>query len=77
MDIYIAICEDRHIDVTVRVFSTPEKAIAYAKDFMLEGYKIRKTILTDGMKKESWIYAATYGVEGDSVRVEKRKIDEQ
>jgi len=70
MEIYIAICCDRHIDEDIQVFTKPNPAIQYAKEFVPEGYNIIEQKLTERMKKEGWLYLANYGVEGDSVRVE-------
>jgi len=67
--IYIAICIDRHIDETVRVFSTFEKAKDFCMAFIPPNYE-REEHTTDG-----WLYHATYGSEGDSVRVEEGFID--
>lgn len=70
MEIYIAICLDRHISEDIKVLTTLEAAIEYAKDSVPERYKIEEQELTDRMKQEGWLYYATYGVEGDSIRVE-------
>lgn len=70
MEIYIAICNDRHIDVDIQVFTKPEPAIQYAKDFVPERYDIIEQELTKEMKQAGWLYLAHYGTEGDSVRVE-------
>lgn len=75
MEIYIAICIDRHIDEDVKVFTEPEKAIEYAKEFVPERYEIREQELTEEMKQSSWIYLAHYGVEGDHVRVEVGQLE--
>jgi hypothetical protein len=77
MDIYVLICEDRHIDVFVRVFSNLDVAIAYAEDFMKNNARYPEDIqlknLTYGMRNDGWVYYATYSPE-DSVRIEKSKI---
>lgn len=70
MEIYIAICCDRHYDEDIQAFTKPGPAIKYAKDFVPEGYDIIEQKLTERMKKEGWLYLANYGVEDDSVRVE-------
>jgi hypothetical protein len=75
MEIYIAICIDRHIDEDIKVFTVPEKAIEYAKEFVPERYDIIEQELTERMKQEGWIYLANYGVEGDHVRVEVSQLD--
>lgn len=75
MEIYIAICIDRHVDEDIKVFTDSEKAIEYAKDFVPEGYDILERELTEKMKQSGWIYLANYGVEGDHVRVEVGQFD--
>jgi hypothetical protein len=78
MDIYVLICEDRHIDVFVRVFSSLNIAIAYAEDFMKNNARFPEEIqhekLSYGMQNDGWVYYATYSSEEDSVRIEKGKI---
>jgi hypothetical protein len=70
MEIYIAICCDRHADDDIQVFTKPKIAIQYAKDFVPEGYDLIEQKLTERMEQSGWIYLANYGVEGDHVRVE-------
>jgi len=75
MKVYVAICIDRHVDEYVRVFSTPGLAIMCCRKFIPGRYKIEEKDLTQRMRDHGWIYWATYGVEGDNVRVEEREID--
>lgn len=75
-EIFIAICEDRHTDTDVRVFTTLEKAIEYCKDSIPDRYEIQDQELSQDMIKGNWLYFATYGVEGDSVRVVKGQLDQ-
>lgn len=70
MEIYVAICNDRRVDVDVQVFTKPGPAIQYAKDFIPERYDIIEQELTEEMKQNGWLYLADYSTEGDSVRVE-------
>lgn len=74
-DIYIALCIDRHADETVRVFTTPEKAIQYCRDFIPERYEIEEQEVTQAMENSGWIFYAIYSLEGDSVRVVKSTLD--
>ena len=76
MDLFIAICCDRHIDEVVRVFSSQEKAVEYCKEFASDE-ELKEQELTQSMVHDGWLYYAAYGVEGDSVRVEKSKLDPQ
>ncbi len=73
MDLYIAICEDRHADVHVMVFNTPEKAIEYAKEFAQNNARHPEEIKES--KIEGWIYNCSYSCESDSVRVEKSTLN--
>ena len=75
MEIYAAICCDRHYDVDVEAFICRESAIEYAKEFIPDRYDIEENKLTDSMIGAGWIYWANYGVEGDSVRVEQKKLN--
>lgn len=75
MEIYIAICCDRHVDEDIQIFTEPGPAIQYAKEFVPEGYDIIEQELTERMKKEGWLYLANYGVEGNHVRVETGILD--
>jgi hypothetical protein len=70
MEIYIAFCCDHHNDEDIQVFTKPEPAIQYAKDFIPDRYEIEEQKLTDEMKQNGWLYLADYGTEGNSVRVE-------
>ena len=74
IDLFIAICHDRHIDVTVRVFSDLEKAVEYCKGFVPPDKELEDQELTARMIRAGWLYYATYGTEGDSVRVEKGEL---
>ena len=72
MKLYLAICLDHHQDAYVRAFSTPELAIACAKEFVAaqdcpEEYIEEKDI-------EGWLYCCTYG-EDDSAYVEETTLD--
>jgi len=75
MDIFIAICCDRHINEVVRVFTTPEAAIAYAKHFSRQKARSHKEIKEEDIT--GWLYYACYSSEGDSVRVEKGVLDNE
>ncbi len=78
MEIFISICCDRHIDETVRVFSTLEKAVEFCKDFVgKDEDTFNEEELTPSMEKDNWLYYGVYGTDGDSVRVEKSQLDPQ
>ncbi len=78
MELFVAICIDRHIDEYVRVFSTYEKALECCENFINvyssgndyeededDGYELSETIL----------YSKVYSCEGDIVKIEKRILD--
>lgn len=65
--IYIAVCQDRHNDVVVRVFDTPEKAISYAKDFVQDNVSEIEDI--QKFTAKGFIYNCKYSSEGDYVFV--------
>ena len=75
MEIFIAICEDKHVDPYIRVFSSFEKAKVCCDDFVSDEMDFREMELTDAMIKANWIYYGTYE-EGNGVRIEKRNLNE-
>ena len=80
MDLYLAICEDRHCDSHIRVFDTEEKAIEYAKDFAVTNARFCSDIeegLTQPMINSGWLYFASYSPESDHVRVEKTVLNKE
>lgn len=72
MKLYVVVCEDRHTDVLVKVYSTPEKAIASAKEFVEESGDPKDI---EESNVEGWLYSCVYSCEGDCVRVEKVILD--
>ena len=76
MELFIAICHDRHIDTVVRVFSSLEPAIQYCMDFVDDrAYEIEESQPGDRWWSDEWAYHATYGAEGECVVVEKGVLD--
>lgn len=73
MDIYIAMCFDRHIDAVVRVYTTAEKAIAFAKGFAQRHAWYPKDI--EESEIPGWLYHANFSVESDHVYVVKGTLD--
>lgn len=71
MKLYVAVCEDRHSDVDIAVFDTPEKAIEYAKDFARGNERHPELMPEDERFQDipEWVYNETYDYEGDSVHV--------
>lgn len=75
MDVYLAIIEDRHSDVDVAVFSTLDLAIEYARGTARE-YATREQDVIEQEPKGDWLFAVTYSIEGDWIRVVKATVDE-
>ena len=77
--VYVALCEDRHIDPVIHVFTLPERAIDYCKRWTKENAlhpdDIEEYELTDDMRAGGWIYAATYSGEGDHVTAMEMELD--
>jgi hypothetical protein len=75
MKLYAAICSDRHIDTVVRVFDTPEKAIAYAKAFVKENCRYPEYIEEEQI--DGCLYYSTYSTEEDFVMVEETWLNDE
>ena len=69
-DIWIVLIEDRHSDVGALPFSSEEGAIEAARASAPDDAESEP--LTDGMRKDGWVFYLPYGSEGDHVRVVKR-----
>ena len=67
--LYLVILEDRHIDVTVGVFSTVDKALTAAK---------RTAAAYPNAEEEAndaWLYSCRLTTEDDYIRVERTILD--
>jgi len=67
--VFVFIGEDNHIDVQVEVFTTFELAKAYCEEWLKDEDDVEESNI------DGWLYHATYGCEGDSVRIESKTID--
>lgn len=83
MKIFIVVQEDRHTDPDVQLFSTEEKAIAYAKSVMEENKDQAQFVDEDEMylpddalDEGGLLFHGTYSTEGDCVWVASRDVDE-
>ena len=72
-DTWIVLVEDRHADVDALPFSSEERAIEHARTAAPDDAESEH--LTDGMRKDGWVFYLPYGPEGDCVRVVKRTMD--
>lgn len=84
-DVYVLVGEDRHLDVQVEVFTNEAAAVRAAQQFMQEhawstldelNLDPEDSEINDSMRADGWIYFQVYSIEGDSVRVVKRKLNE-
>lgn len=68
---WVLILEDRHVDVHIEVYSTPEKACERFDELVeLYGYYEE-----NNPKVEGWLRSAPLSSEGDFVRVEEVELD--
>lgn len=74
MDIYIAILEDRHVDVCAFPFSTYEKALKQCNNWSADEKDFQVKSLTQSMMRANWVYYGKYG-ESDSIRIVKTSLD--
>ena len=74
MKLYIAECYDQHTDPVIKVFDSPEAAIAYAKNFVHDNARHK-----DGIEEfqVSWaLYYCRYSGEGDRVLVKEGTLND-
>lgn len=72
--LYVAMICDRHTDPEPFVFTTPELAIDYARTAMAEYARDPADI--EEQPIDGWLYHATYSVEGDSVWVVEKELNQ-
>jgi hypothetical protein len=87
-DIWIVIDDARHDDIEAVPFSSEERAVEVARDYagdmsLPEGVSPDEVEhvpgereLTSRMIEDGWVFFAVYSMEGDSVRVVKRSVDD-
>jgi hypothetical protein len=80
--IYVAIVEDRHTDTEVHLFSTPEKAIAYAHGVLDDNDMSASYVDPDDARMSDkdlaaagWLFYGCYSTEGDCVWVLPVTVD--
>jgi len=75
MKVAIVLHVDRHADPEVSVFADTGAALTWAaaraREF--DRFGDLEEQLTDGMRRDGWLYFATYG-EGASIRVEQKEV---
>ena len=82
MAIYIVMQQDRHTDTKAFVFSTEEKAIAFAQSVIDDNEESQRYVDYEDsfmsvieLKQAGWLFFGQYSVEGDCVCVVKSEID--
>jgi hypothetical protein len=72
MRIYVVMVADRHADPVPYLFTDPDVAVAYARQWARE-HSLDGEIEEDDI--DGWLYYATYSVESDSVWVLAKDVD--
>jgi hypothetical protein len=73
-DIYLVITEDRHADTEVTPFASPDEAVAFAGQQVVDNARHPEDITGEAgggylIAPDGWIWYCRYSSEGDSVRV--------
>jgi hypothetical protein len=71
--LYVAMVADRHTDPEPYVFSTPEAAIGFAREWARDGARREEDFQEEPI--DGWLYYARYSVEDDSVWVVEKGLD--
>jgi hypothetical protein len=74
MKIYLVVNEDRHYDPDVSPFSSPEQAIAHARQLAIKNARLPEDF-TEPEIPDGWLYYARYSVESDCVWVVEKELD--
>lgn len=77
MIVYVAMINDRHTGPTPYVFSTPGAAIRCAKEYAEATAARHVGCEVEEEPIDGWLYHATFCVEGDTVWVLERVVDEE
>lgn len=80
-DVYVMVGEDRHFDVQVEVFTDELSAVRAAAQFIEDHASGNEheadpedSELNEAMIADGWVFSEVYSVEGDSVRVVRRRL---
>lgn len=83
MTVYVTMVKDRHVDTEAWLFSTPDKAIAYAKSVVAANQRSAvhvdpddASMSAEDLARAGWLFYAAYSPEGDCVWVVPTEIDE-
>lgn len=72
--LYVVMINDRHCDPEAHVFATADTAIAAARQVALNNAHSPSRI--EEYETEGWLWHASYSVEGDSVWVIEKTLNE-
>lgn len=82
--IYIVMIEDRHYDTEAHPFSTPERALDFAKAYLADHADSAAhvdpedaSMSAEDLTEVGWLFYAQYSVEGDCIWVLPKVIDEE
>ena len=82
--IYVTMIHDRHTDTEAYLFSTPEKAIAFAQSVLDDNSESAAfvdpedaTLSPEELASSGLLFQGTYSTEGDCVWVLPRIVDEE
>lgn len=74
MQLFIAYCNDRHVDTVVKVFDTANAAIIFAKSFASDNCRHEEYM--EEYSLSDYLYYAVYSSEGDHVRVQQTILND-
>jgi hypothetical protein len=78
-NLYVAYCNDRHYDPVIRVFTTPEAAVSFCRDFV-ESHAREDSEITEEDPEQTasngWLVSLSYGTEGDHAYAFETTLDD-
>lgn len=79
MTVYLVILEDRHVDVSVTVFASPDAALSHARavadEYLAGADPDDDERCINPTPPKGWLFDASLG-EGDAIRVEPAEVQE-
>lgn len=79
MKLYVAYCADRHVDPVVKVFSTPEKAVKFTRQFMYDNMAHSDGIVEEAIDRaaEGLLCRFSYKYESDHAYAFEAELDDE
>lgn len=81
MKVFVVMVEGRHVDTEAHLFSTPEKAIAYAESVLDENSEAAAYVDPDDARMSDedlasagWLFYGCYSTEGDCTWVLPKEV---